>query len=86
MKTLIKLEKHHCRNCDNLSEFLTKELNVEYTSYNIEEKPEKAAKYGAMSMPVLLLVDENDKVLDRVDGFTDREAVIELVERFKEEA
>lgn len=81
MYHLLKLEKYRCKFCDDMSKFLDGE-GVEYTAVNIEDHPEVASQYGVMTAPVLILLDENEEVVDRVDGFF-RDQVIELLESMK---
>lgn len=67
MTQLIKLEQPNCRPCSMVSEFLVNN-GVTYTTYDVTEKPEKAAEYGVMSVPVTILLDDNGKELQRSIG------------------
>jgi len=46
------------------------------------EKPEVALQYGVMSVPVLILEDDNGNVIDMVIGFN-QPAVEKLLEKMK---
>jgi thioredoxin 1 len=81
---LLKLEKNRCGNCTLLGNFL-EDIQAEYEAINVENHPEVAAKYGVMAAPVLILVDDNDKELDRMVGFSPgrEEEVAELLQKLK---
>jgi thioredoxin 1 len=79
---LIKLEKHRCNFCNQLTALLDGE-GIPYESHNIDDKPEIAAKYGAMSAPVLILEDDNGNVVTQVNGFY-RDQVDQTIQRFQE--
>ncbi|AIW03284.1 thioredoxin [Bacillus phage Mater] len=81
---LIKLEKHHCRFCGELERYLQGE-GVEYITYNMDDKPAIAAKYGVMSAPVLILADEEDNAIKQVNGYF-RDQIEELLEEYRKEA
>lgn len=78
---LIKLERPNCRGCRELTNFLN-DREVQYESVNIMEKPEVALQYGVMSVPVLILADDNDNAIDMVIGFN-QPAVEELIKKMK---
>ncbi|MCB5367036.1 hypothetical protein LIP24_10365 [Collinsella aerofaciens] len=78
---LIKLEKYHCSFCNQLGAMLDG-LGVPYTAINVEDHPEVAAKYGVMAAPVLVLLDDQDNEIDRVEGFY-RDKVEQLLEKFQ---
>jgi thioredoxin 1 len=42
---------------------------TDYQELDVEEDAQLATKYGIASVPSLLLIDENGKVLERVVGF-----------------
>ncbi|QQO41078.1 thioredoxin [Bacillus phage 015DV002] len=65
---LVKLEKHNCTGCELVENFLVNEA-VPYDKVNVEENPEVAAEYGVMSVPVLILLDDEGKELQRSVGF-----------------
>ncbi|WP_310876943.1 thioredoxin family protein [Priestia megaterium] len=67
MTQLIKLEQPNCRPCSEVSKFLANN-GVTYTTYDVTEKPEVAAEYGVMSVPVTILLDDNGKELQRSIG------------------
>lgn len=69
---LIKFKQTVCPSCEILETFITEELGVNAdVTYNISEGGEaleNAGKYGIMGTPVLLLIDEEGKEVDRVAG------------------
>jgi len=76
---ILKLEKHNCRPCGMVENFL-QDQNVEYDKINIEENPETSMQYGVMSVPVTLLLDDNGLEVDRVIGFNPPE-IEKLIEK-----
>lgn len=78
---LIKLERPNCKGCGELTNFLNGR-GVQYESVNIMKKPEVALQYGVMSVPVLILADDNGNAIDMVIGFN-QPAVEELLKKMK---
>lgn len=66
---LLKLSKPNCLPCVHLSNHLD-ECGVEYEDVNLLVNPEVAMEYGVMSNPVLILLDDEGKEVDRVLGFS----------------
>lgn len=81
---ILKLEKHRCIFCQRLEAYLQGN-EIEHETVNVEENPEVGAKYKAMAAPILLLLDDAENVVKRVDGFF-VDQVEELVEEFKKNA
>ncbi|MFJ8247248.1 thioredoxin family protein [Peribacillus asahii] len=82
---LIKFSQNACRPCGELDQFLEHGLGVEPDKVYIldggdDSHLEEAGKYGIMNTPVLILLDDNNKEIDRVIG-TDREEVTAIVEK-----
>ncbi|MFA1509889.1 thioredoxin family protein [Priestia aryabhattai] len=67
MTQLIKLEQPNCRPCSEVSKFLANN-GVAYITYDVTEKPEVAAEYGVMSVPVTILLDDQGKEIKRSIG------------------
>lgn len=65
---LLKLGKPGCLPCVQLSGFLD-ELGVNYEDINMLNEPDYAVKYNVMSNPVLILLDDEGKEVERVLGF-----------------
>ncbi|MEM5009419.1 thioredoxin family protein [Niallia taxi] len=68
MKQIIKLEQPNCRNCGYVAKFLESN-GVSYQTIDVTEQPDKAVKYGIMSVPVTILLDESENELKRSIGF-----------------
>ncbi|MEX3625154.1 thioredoxin family protein [Viridibacillus arvi] len=82
---LIKFKQNVCRPCTELDLFLEHELGVEPdTVYTLDSGEDedliKAGEYGIMNTPVLILLDDNGAVIDKVIG-VDRKAVTEIVKK-----
>jgi thioredoxin 1 len=82
---LIKFRQTVCRPCIDLDNYLKFELGVsEDTTYILdsgdEKAIEKAIEFGVMSSPVMILLDDNGKEIDRVIG-TNREDVNRILKK-----
>lgn len=76
LKEIIKLEllvfsQNNCAGCRTLEMYLDNEHgDVEYTHFNISEKPELVEVYGLTSTPTTILWDsEDNEELTRYTGF-----------------
>lgn len=69
LSNVILFSKRACTPCMQLKRYIVGETELEYTEYDIEASPEKVEEYGIMSVPVLLLVDDNGKEIARSTGF-----------------
>ncbi|WP_323709498.1 thioredoxin family protein [Mammaliicoccus sciuri] len=56
-----------CQPCKALKGMLGN-LGYEFEYVDCDETPEMAAKYGVMSTPTLIKVDENGETIKRVSG------------------
>lgn len=81
---LMKLSKPGCLPCVHLTNHL-EQCGVEYEEVNLMVNPEVAMEYSVMGNPVLLLLDDDGKELDRVLGFNleDTSKVDLLLTKFK---
>lgn len=78
---LIKLHKPNCVPCQAVENFL-QSSGVEYDSFNVMEQRDLAVKFNIMSVPVVVLLDENDTEIGRVGGFNPP-ALQELVDQLQ---
>lgn len=78
-KKLIKLYKNNCRPCVEVTGYL-EENAVPHESFNIMENIDLAMKYSVMTVPVTILLDENENEVGRVMGF-DEDALEQLIEQ-----
>lgn len=65
---LLKLYQPKCTPCQFVENFL-QDQGVEYESIDVSKQPEVAGKYGVMSTPVTILLDDNGEEVDRSAGF-----------------
>lgn len=65
---LLKLYQPSCTPCKFVENFL-QDQGVQYESVNVQENTDIAVKYGVMSTPVTLLVDDKGNEIKRVVGF-----------------
>lgn len=68
MYRLLKLYQPSCRPCQMVSQFLESH-NVEHEAINVLENPDVAVKYGIMSTPVIILLDNEGNEIQRSIGF-----------------
>lgn len=68
MTKLIKIYKQNCNPCTMVSGYLDSK-EVAYEEYDIMKNTDLAVKYGIMSVPVVILLDDEDKEIGRSNGF-----------------
>lgn len=68
MYRLLKLYQPSCCPCQMVSQFLESH-NVEHEAINVLENPDVAVKYGIMSTPVTILLDDEENEVQRVIGY-----------------
>ena len=72
MYRLLKLYQPSCRPCQMVSQFLESQ-NVEHEAINVLENPDVAVKYGIMSTPVTILLDDKGNEVKRSIGYNPSE-------------
>lgn len=81
MNKLLKFYSPTCTPCKVLSNFLN-DKEVVYEDIDITVQQEYIDKYGLSSVPVLILLDENEQEIDRAVGFNP-DATEELLTKMK---
>ncbi|MGG3397575.1 thioredoxin domain-containing protein [Bacillus velezensis] len=69
---LIKLEQPNCNPCKMVSNYLN-EAGVEYETVDVTQKPEVAAHFEVMCVPVTILLNEQGEEVKRSIGFKPNE-------------
>ncbi|AUS16027.1 thiol reductase thioredoxin [Bacillus velezensis] len=69
---LIKLEQPNCNPCKTVSNYLN-DAGVEYEIVDVTQKPEVAAQYEVMGVPVTFLLNEQGEEVKRSIGFKPNE-------------
>ncbi|MCR4368036.1 MULTISPECIES: thioredoxin family protein [Bacillus amyloliquefaciens group] len=69
---LIKLEQPNCNPCKMVSNYLN-EVGVEYETVDVTQKPEVAAQFEVMGVPVTILLNEQGEEVKRSIGFKPNE-------------
>lgn len=69
---LLKLYKDGCKPCELVSMFL-KSKYVQATEIDVYDRPDQAMKYGIMSVPVVILLDDDSNEVRRSTGFVQSE-------------
>lgn len=65
---LLKFYKDSCPSCVLVTQYLDSK-GVQCESINPFEQPEYGARYNLMSVPVTILLDENDNEVLRSNGY-----------------
>lgn len=68
---LLKFSKKGCTPCVMVGNYLN-EKGINVKEFDVFESQE-AIKYGIISVPTLILVNEHNEILDRVVGFNPEE-------------
>ncbi|MGG0667893.1 thioredoxin family protein [Lederbergia citrisecunda] len=68
MEKLIKFEKEQCMPC-RMVESLLKSKGIEAVKYDVLKDSELVEQYGIMSVPTVILLDDNNSEIQRVTGF-----------------
>jgi thioredoxin 1 len=76
---LLKLEQPNCRNCGFVAAFLD-DKGVKYTTVDVSKNTDVAVKYGIMTTPVTILLDENNNEVQRSLGYN-RSELEEIVSK-----
>ncbi|MEC2354082.1 thioredoxin domain-containing protein [Bacillus velezensis] len=69
---LIKLEQPNCNPCKMVSNYLN-EVEVKYETVDVTQKPEVAAHFEVMGVPVTILLNEQGEEVKRSIGFKPNE-------------
>ncbi|MEH7689853.1 thioredoxin domain-containing protein [Bacillus velezensis] len=69
---LIKLEQPNCNPCKMVSNYLN-EAGVKYETVDVTQKPEVAAQFEVMGVPVTILLNEQGEEVKRSIGFKSNE-------------
>lgn len=74
---ILLLTQNGCGPCDLVKNYLHVK-NVDHFVVNVSENPEAVGQYEIMSTPVVILRDDNDNEISRVNGlrFDDIDAII----------
>ena len=80
---LIKMGASWCSGCA-VQEALLKHLNVldKFEYIDIDVDMETPVKYGVRSIPQLLAIDENDKVVASLAGGATKEQILDMVSKY----
>lgn len=72
---LIKLFKDGCDPCTQMTSFINEQSIEVSESFNIMENINVAEKYSIMSVPVLILLDNEGNEVDRTIGYKPHEII-----------
>lgn len=86
---LRKLSQPNCRPCAVVAQYLTTiadeltQLGAVITEHDVAAEPQVAAKYGVMSVPVLV-VERNGHEMARLTGLVSPAEILDAVQAAKE--
>jgi thioredoxin 1 len=77
---VLKLYQPNCNPCVSVTNFLD-DQEVNYESIDVTQNTDIAMKYGVMSTPITILLDDEGKEVKRVRGFNpaELEEIVELL-------
>lgn len=73
MNKLLVFSKEDCTPCKMVKQLLKGEGVTEFTDIDVIKNEGKAREYGVMSVPVAILLDDNDNEIARSVGFNPEE-------------
>jgi len=73
---ILKFYSNTCTPCKLLEKNL-QETGIEYTSICIDNELEEASKYGIRSVPTLIMLDDNNKVIKKRVGMMTVQQIID---------
>lgn len=86
MVTMLDVGADRCIPCKMVAPIL-KELEVEYQGkaaiifIDVWKRPEQAPKFRIRAIPTQIFYDKDGKEVQRHEGFMDRKAIVEVLER-----
>lgn len=78
---LLKFEKEHCPSCEKVDAFLLQYENIQLHRMNPFENPKVAVSYNIASVPVIILLDDDEVEIQRCIGYKPEELKI-LIENY----
>jgi len=70
-----------CKTQDPILENVQEEASdVSVTKINVDEDKESANEYQVRSLPTLVILDEDDEMVERFVGVTQKDAILSAVE------
>ena len=83
MKTVIKFSMEFCQPCKQLKPIfdeVIQEINdIKVVEIDVEEHPDVASSYGVRSVPTVIIVDENDKIVAMKSGYMNKEELEKFI-------
>ena len=79
---LYKFYAEWCAPCKMLSKVIDEakdKINVDIVEFDIDAEMMTAINYGVRSVPTMVLVDENDKEIKRMNGYVNEEKLLDFL-------
>ena len=71
-----------CQPCKALTKVIQDakdKINVDIVEFDIDAEMMTAINYGVRSVPTMVLVDENDKEIKRLNGYANEEKLLDFL-------
>jgi thioredoxin 1 len=73
-----------CKVVDSIMDMIKKEHDdIEYITYDHSADPDMFSKYKITGVPTLVILDENDKELEKITGVFPKIKLTLLIEKYK---
>ena len=83
MKTVIKFSMEFCQPCKQLKpifeDVISSLTDIKVVEVDVEEHPDVASSYGVRSVPTVIIVDENDKIVAMKSGYMNKEELEKFI-------
>jgi len=78
---ILKFSASWCGPCKSLLAALTKYPSLEIVEVDIDENPTAKPTWGLRSVPTLIAVDDDNKEVDRMIGFSSSQQLADFIKR-----
>ena len=79
---ILKFFRSWCNPCKALSKNL-EDAGIEHKSIDVDENEELTEKYNVMSVPTIVVLDEDDKEVGRFIGSRTKEQLLEELKKYE---
>jgi thiol-disulfide isomerase/thioredoxin len=80
---ILKFYTKQCGQCRLQSKILEGLEGIEIEPIDCTENEELVEKYGIVSLPVLIILDDNDNIIKRFDGITQLDNIKKTIEEYE---
>lgn len=87
MIKFLKFEASWCGQCkalDNVLKTLPEDIKVEHIDVDDEKNQEIVDNYSILHLPVMLLINDDNEEVDRIDGVTTKNTIVNMYNLYKQ--